>query len=147
MLKAAGDDHQPFDDMTTAQERKLGHLMFEKYNAELYIVDRFPSAIRPFYTMPAPDDARYSNSYDVFLRGEEITSGAQRIHEPELLTKRAIECGIPLDGISTYIESFKYGSFPHAGMGAGLERMTFLFLGLKNIRLSSMWPRTPYNLY
>lgn len=42
--------------------------------------------IRPFYTMPCVDDARYSNSFDVFIRGEEIISGAQRIHDPELLT-------------------------------------------------------------
>ena len=41
--------------------------------------------IRPFYTMPAPDSPDYSNSFDVFLRGEEIISGAQRIHDPALL--------------------------------------------------------------
>jgi aspartyl-tRNA synthetase len=44
---------------------------------------------RPFYTMPCADDPRFSNSYDVFLRGEEITSGAQRIHDPQLLIERA----------------------------------------------------------
>lgn len=41
---------------------------------------------RPFYTMPDPEDARYSNSFDVFIRGEEIISGAQRVHDPALLT-------------------------------------------------------------
>ena len=41
--------------------------------------------IRPFYTMPELEDGRYSNSYDVFIRGEEIISGAQRIHDPKLL--------------------------------------------------------------
>ena len=41
--------------------------------------------IRPFYTMPDPEDANYSNSYDVFIRGEEIISGAQRVHDPTLL--------------------------------------------------------------
>lgn len=35
--------------------------------------------------MPCADDADYSNSFDVFIRGEEIISGAQRIHDPELL--------------------------------------------------------------
>lgn len=37
-----------------------------------------------------------SNSYDMFMRGEEILSGAQRIHEPQLLTERAIHHGIGL---------------------------------------------------
>ena len=41
---------------------------------------------RPFYTMPDPEDPRYSNSFDVFLRGEEIISGGQRIHDPDFLT-------------------------------------------------------------
>ncbi len=41
---------------------------------------------RPFYTMLDPEDPRFSNSFDVFLRGEEIISGSQRIHEPVLLT-------------------------------------------------------------
>lgn len=40
---------------------------------------------RPFYTMPDADDARYSNSFDVFIRGEEIISGAQRVHDAKLL--------------------------------------------------------------
>ena len=31
----------------------------------------------------------YSNSYDMFMRGEEILSGAQRVHDPEYLTERA----------------------------------------------------------
>jgi len=40
--------------------------------------------------------------------GEEIISGAQRIHVPGLLAKRAAECGIDVSTISTYIESFRY---------------------------------------
>jgi len=31
----------------------------------------------------------YSNSYDMFMRGEEILSGAQRVHDPEYLSERA----------------------------------------------------------
>lgn len=30
-----------------------------------------------------------SNSYDMFMRGEEVLSGAQRIHDPNILTERA----------------------------------------------------------
>lgn len=33
---------------------------------------------------------KYSNSYDMFMRGEEILSGAQRVHDAQLLTERAI---------------------------------------------------------
>lgn len=46
----------------------------------------------------------------MLMIGEEIISGAQRIHLPELLTKRAEECGIDVKTISTYIDSFRYCS-------------------------------------
>lgn len=36
----------------------------------------------------------YSNSYDMFMRGEEILSGAQRVHDPDYLTERAKLHGI-----------------------------------------------------
>lgn len=45
--------------------------------AEFYMLHRYPLAIRPFYTMPCKDDPRYSCSFDIFIRGEEIISGAQ----------------------------------------------------------------------
>ena len=51
----------------------------------------------------------------MFMRGEEILSGAQRIHDPEMLTQRAIHHGINLDEIAAYIDAFKYGCPPHAG--------------------------------
>jgi len=41
----------------------LGKLVLEKYDTDFYILDKFPSAVRPFYTMPCPEDSRYSNSY------------------------------------------------------------------------------------
>ena len=36
----------------------------------------------------------YSNSYDMFMRGEEILSGAQRVHDPEYLIERIKSKGI-----------------------------------------------------
>jgi len=146
LLREAGEQMGDFDDFSTPQEKKLGRIVKEKYQTEFYIVDRYPLSVRPFYTMPCSDDARYSNSYDVFLRGEEITSGAQRVHDVELLKKRAEACGIPMDNIAKYVESFKYGAFPHGGAGIGLERVVMLFLGLDNIRKTSMFPRTPNRL-
>ena len=72
------------------------------------MLHRYPKNARPFYTMPCRDDANYTNSYDFFMRGEEILSGAQRIHDPALLEQRAGECGINVETIRDYINSFKY---------------------------------------
>lgn len=143
MLREAGVTIGDYDDFSTPQEKLLGKLVKAQYNTDFYIVDRYPVAARPFYTMPCPDDPKYTNSYDVFLRGEEITSGAQRIHDVDLLVKRAAECDIPLSNIKHYVESFKYGAYPHGGAGIGLERVVMLFMGLPDIRMSSMFPRDP----
>lgn len=42
-----------------------------------------------------------------FASGEEIISGAQRVHIPELLAERAEALGIDVKTISTYIDSFR----------------------------------------
>lgn len=39
-----------------------------------------------------------------------------------------------MSNLSSYLESFKYGAWPHGGAGIGLERVVMLFLGLNNIR-------------
>ncbi|KAK1292052.1 hypothetical protein QJS10_CPB17g01912 [Acorus calamus] len=146
MLKESGVDVDPLGDLSTETERKLGQLVLEKYGTEFYILHRYPLAVRPFYTMPCFDNEEYSNSFDVFIRGEEIISGAQRVHEAELLTTRARACRIDIKTISTYIDSFRYGAPPHGGFGVGLERVVMLFCALNNIRKTSLFPRDPLRL-
>ncbi|CAG0887313.1 unnamed protein product [Cyprideis torosa] len=146
MLREAGVEQGDEEDLSTPSEKLLGKLVKAKYHTDFYILDKFPLAVRPFYTMPDPKDIRYSNSYDMFMRGEEILSGAQRIHDPELLSERAKLHGVALDSIKPYVDSFRYGCPPHAGGGIGLERVVMLFLGLNNIRKTSMFPRDPKRL-
>jgi aspartyl-tRNA synthetase len=119
----------------------LGRLVRERHQTDFYVLDKFPLAVRPFYTLPDPKDEKYSNSYDMFMRGlssllirvlfilfscyyfipgEEILSGAQRVHDPALLTERAKLHGIDLDKIRSYVDAFKFGCPPHAGGGIGL---------------------------
>ena len=35
---------------------------------------------RPFYTHPQPGDERWSNSFDLLFRGQELVTGGQRLH-------------------------------------------------------------------
>jgi len=146
MLKEAGVEMGDEDDLSTPAEKLLGRLVRAKYDTDFFILDKFPLAVRPFYTMPCPVDGKYSNSYDMFMRGEEILSGAQRIHNPEFLIERAKHHGVELNTIASYIDSFRYGCPPHAGGGIGMERVTMLYLGLDNIRKTSMFPRDPKRL-
>ena len=146
MLRATGIDAPYDEDISTPHEKALGKLVKDKFETDFYIMDKYPLSVRPFYTMPDPSDPTASNSYDVFIRGEEIVSGAQRVHDPNLLIERAEHWKIPLSSIQSYIDAFKHGALPHAGGGIGLERVVMLYLGLKNIRKSSMFPRDPNRL-
>ncbi|XP_076456019.1 aspartate--tRNA ligase, cytoplasmic-like isoform X2 [Babylonia areolata] len=146
MLREAGVEMEDDEDLSTPNEKLLGRLVKAKYDTDFFILDKFPLAVRPFYTMPDPNSKKWSNSYDMFMRGEEILSGAQRIHDPDYLSERAVLHGCDLEKIKGYIDSFRYGAPPHAGGGIGLERVTMLYLGLDNVRKTSLFPRDPKRL-
>ncbi|OTF77844.1 aspartate-tRNA ligase, cytoplasmic-like protein [Euroglyphus maynei] len=143
LLRENGVEMGDEEDLSTANEKLLGKIIKQKYDTDFYILDKFPLAIRPFYTMPDPENPKYSNSYDLFMRGEEIMSGAQRIHDSQFLLERIKHHGIDASKMKCYIDAFRYGAAPHAGGGIGLERVTMLFLGLNNIRKTSLFPRDP----
>ena len=163
LLREAGvteEQQGAFDDLSTVNEKILGDLILEKYDTDFYIMDKYPLSIRPFYTMPdpatykkVPAAEQLSNSYDIFMRGQEICSGAQRIHDHTLLMERVNHChgdaghgGPHPDSIKGYTDAFKFGAFPHGGGGVGLERVVMLFLDLTNIRKTSCFPRDPGRL-
>jgi len=146
MLREAGHTLGDYDDLNTELERALGKLVKDKYQTDFFILNEFPSTIRPFYTMPSPKNPLYSNSFDVFIRGEEIVSGAQRIHIPDMLIERAKVCGLDVNTIKDYVDSFRYGAPPHGGAGVGLERVVMLYLALPNVREACLFPRDPKRL-
>lgn len=146
LLKEAGYDQDEFGDLSTETEKALGRIVREKYDTDFYMLYGYPVSARPFYTMLDPHDPRFTNSYDFFMRGEEITSGAQRIHDPVLLEQRAKECGLAVETIKDYINAFKYGAPAHGGAGFGLERVVKFYCNLHNIRKTSLFPRDPKRL-
>jgi nondiscriminating aspartyl-tRNA synthetase len=152
ILKDAGVDTSEQEsfktDLTTAQEKRLGELIREKYNTDFYVLDEFPMSVRPFYTKVCPHDKNLSNSYDFFMRGEEIMSGAQRISDAEELVAamKAKGADPTAEGFQDYINAFRQGCRPHAGGGLGLNRIVQFFLGLPNIRQATAFPRDPQRL-
>ncbi|KAL2158805.1 hypothetical protein VTH06DRAFT_3997 [Thermothelomyces fergusii] len=134
------------EDLSTRAEIRLGELVKEKYKTDYYIIDKFPACARPFYTHLDADDPRFTNSFDIFLRGQEITTGGQRIHKPEVLRERMKKAGVEPRGVEEYLQSFEFGALPHAGCGIGLERLLFLLLDLGDIRNASLFPRDPKSL-
>ncbi len=144
-----GEDGNPpseYEDLHTRDEIRLGELVKEKYHTDFYILDKFPTSARPFYTMLDPEDDRFTNSFDIFLRGQEILTGGQRIHDAEMLEARMKDQGMKPRDLDEYMEGFRWGAPPHAGGGIGLERVVMLLLNLGNIRYASLFPRDPKSL-
>jgi hypothetical protein len=131
------------EDLHTKAEKRLGELVKEKYHTDYYILDKFPASARPFYTMLDPTDDSVTNSFDVFVRGQEILSGGQRIHDAAVLLERLEKQEIDPDSLKEYINGFRWVAPPHAGAGIGLERLVSLVLELGNLRFASLFPRDP----
>lgn len=149
MLTESGwkdDDGQPQsaqEDLSTRAERELGRLVKEKYHTDYYILDKFPRSARPFYTMPDAHDPELTNSFDFMIRGQEILSGGQRVHDFAMLKESIEKQGMDPDSLKEYMDGFAYVAPPHAGAGIGLERLTSLILELGNLRYASLFHRDP----
>lgn len=134
------------EDMSTPQEKALGEIVRRKFGTDFYVLDKFPESARPFYTMEDPADDSVTNAYDFFMRGQEIMSGGQRIHDPELLERRMRRKGLDprSKGLQGYVATFRQaGVPPHGGGGIGLDRVVQFFLNLNNVQYSAFYPRTP----
>ncbi|PWN34547.1 aspartyl-tRNA synthetase [Meira miltonrushii] len=141
-----GDKPKSDEDLSTRAEMRLGALVKEKYKTDFYILDKFPRSVRPFYTHPDEKNIVASNSFDIFVRGQEIISGGQRIHLADELENNLNKQHIDTHGLEDYLDSFRLAAPPHAGCGIGLERFVMLFLGLNDIRNASLFPRDPKSL-
>lgn len=141
-------EDDPYADIGTKEEKALGEIMLKKHNTDFYTVDKYPRALRPFYTKPCPENPELTNSYDFFMRGQEIMSGAQRINNYHELCANMTRLGLEpqSEGFVHYTDSFKYGCNPHGGGGFGLNRIVQYFLGLNNVREATMFPRDPGRL-
>jgi len=126
-------------DLNDAAERALGEYFSEKYGTDFIFVVDYPEEVRPFYTMPKGDGL--TRGFDLLFRGLEITSGGQRIHQPELIVQQLEKKGMNVEAFKDYIEVFRYGMPPHGGFAIGAERFTQKLLGLPNVRYARAFPR------
>ncbi|KAI1209062.1 aspartyl-tRNA synthetase [Annulohypoxylon truncatum] len=133
------------EDLSTRDEMRLGELVKEKYQTDYYVLDKFPANARPFYTHKA-EDPKWTNSFDIFLRGQEICTGGQRIHDAKELRASMAESKISEQGMEEYLSAFDLGAPPHGGAGLGLERIVMLLLELDDVRNASLFPRDPKSL-
>ena len=86
-----------------------------------------------------------ADAYDIVLNGVELGGGSIRIHDRELQDKMFKILGLGeeerMEKFGFFIEAFKYGAPPHAGLAYGLDRMVMLLLGESSIREVIAFPK------
>ncbi len=121
-------------DIDPAGEREIAAYVKEKFGHEFVFLTDWPITVRPFYHMRLAGDETLTRSFDLIANGLEITTGAQREHRVDVLTRQALEKGLTLEPIQYYLDFFRYGCPPHGGFGLGLTRLIMVMLNLSNIR-------------
>ncbi|MCR4690581.1 MAG: aspartate--tRNA ligase [Lachnospiraceae bacterium] len=76
--------------------------------------------------------------YDLVVNGVELSSGAVRNHDPEIMIKAFELVGLGEDDVKAKFpamyNAFCYGAPPHAGIAPGVDRMVMLICGEESIR-------------
>ncbi len=128
-------------DMQSEHERYL----VEKHFKKPVIVTDYPKDIKSFY-MRMNEDGKTVAAMDILAPGiGEIVGGSQREERYELLVQRMEEMGVPVEEMSWFLDTRRFGSAPHAGFGLGFERLVLFVTGMTNIRDVIPFPRTPKN--
>jgi aspartyl-tRNA synthetase len=143
MLQASGEKIEWGDDFNRAHEKKMGELV----GSDAYFITKWPTKIRAFYSMPSKENPEICNAFDLIYKGLEISSGAQRIHDPELLATQIKGRGLKPEDFEFYIRAFRAGAPPHSGWSIGAERITMKICGLDNIRETTLYPRDRNRIY
>lgn len=83
--------------------------------------------------------------YDLVLNGFEVSSGAVRNHEPELMYKAFAIAGYNQEDVDqkfgAMIKAFKFGAPPHAGNAPGLDRLIMVLNDWDSIRDMYAFPK------
>ena len=129
------------EDIPTPAFRTIG-----KIHPHFYFIVDWPTKSKAFYIKPRDDNPEISEGFDLMWRWVELVSGGTRIAAKELLVKRLKENGLNPESFKHHLQAFDYGMPPHAGWAIGLERLTMMLTGRKNIREVTLYPRDKFRL-
>lgn len=133
-------------DLAPEHERRLGEWALREHGSDFLAVEGYPTAKRPFYTHPQPDDPRWTRSFDLLFRGLELVTGGQRLHELADYERALAGRGDDLADYASYLEAFRHGMPPHGGFAIGLERWVARLTRAENVRSTTLFPRDLHRL-
>jgi asparaginyl-tRNA synthetase len=107
------------------------------------IVTHYPISLKAFYFKTDPTDPSLALNMDVLAPEGygEIIGGGQREDDLATLDAAIAHHGLPAEAFAWYTDLRRYGTFPHAGFGLGLERTVAWLCKLPHVRETAPFPR------
>jgi asparaginyl-tRNA synthetase len=107
------------------------------------MVHRYPAEVKAFYMKRDPADPRLALCVDVLAPEGygEVIGGGQREDDLGVLERMIEEHKLPKGAFEWYLDLRRYGTFPHAGFGLGVERSVSWICGLTHVRETIPFPR------
>jgi asparaginyl-tRNA synthetase len=107
------------------------------------IVHRYPMDLKAFYFARDPNDPTLALNMDVLAPEGygEIVGGGQREDRLDVLEAAIDQHKLPRPAFEWYLDLRRYGTFPHAGFGLGIERTVAWMCGLPHVRETIPFPR------
>jgi len=107
------------------------------------IVHRYPTDLKAFYFKHDAGDPGLALNMDVLAPEGygEIVGGGQREDDLVKLEAAIDHHKLPRPAFEWYLDVRRYGSFPHAGFGLGIERTVAWTCGLPHVRETIPFPR------
>ncbi len=124
------------EDIPTEAFRTLGKLY-----PYFYFITDWPTHSKAFYIKPREDKPELCEGFDLMFHYIELVSGGTRISQKDQLIRRLQEKGLNSESFKCHLQAYDYGMPPHAGWAIGLERLTMILTGKKNIREVTLYPR------
>jgi aspartyl-tRNA synthetase len=125
--------------------------------------DRYTAAHHPFtspmdedlelFKTAVNDDSRHhllgqvrAKAYDAVINGYEVAGGSIRIHQKEIQDLNFTALGMSPESARSqfgfFLDALEYGTPPHGGFAAGIERTCMILCGTENIRDVMAFPKT-----
>jgi asparaginyl-tRNA synthetase len=138
ILQKAGHDTAFGEDLGGDEETTVS----EQFDRPV-VVTHYPMTLKAFYFKRDQEDDSLALNMDILAPEGygEIVGGGQREDDLARLVAAIEQHQLPAEFFEWYTDLRRYGTFPHAGFGLGLERTLSWICGLKHVRESSPFPR------
>ncbi|HEX5658546.1 MAG TPA: asparagine--tRNA ligase [Polyangiales bacterium] len=138
ILASKGIEFKYGDDFGAPEETTIS----EQFDRPV-IITHYPRDLKAFYFKSDPSDPTVALNMDVLAPEGygEIIGGGQREDDLATLETAIAEHKLPQEAFDWYLDLRRYGTFPHAGFGLGIERTVSWLCGLDHVRETIPFPR------